>query len=434
MINQLVANYTIVSVLGEGGMGTVYLAEHKLLNKKAAIKSLHSNLISNQNIRTRFRNEAQTLLSLKNPNIVELYDYVENEKGCYMIMEYIDGVPLDTYINTESGPIEEKTALIIINGILNGFRYAHNKGIVHRDVKPANIIISRDFSQVKILDFGIAKILGESNKNLTKDGTHMGTVYYMSPEQVKGNTLDQRSDIYSIGITIFQIVTGVNPYQNYKSEFEIFKKITEVDLADAKTIYRFVPEYMNQIIKKATQKNVLNRYQNCDEIINDLNKQNNEEKITGGNKFQKLLIPLSILAVLMIGLISYYLYTDSNQTSKSSVILNPKPEEIESKTLKIQANSLIDLSAQIKAKSENMLSNKYFHPEEIKLDLNQFTFQCTFIKKNTPHHIKKLGLYYGPKSTGCQSCEMVLFRNPGSTILAEKENSIFVSQIIGISD
>jgi len=95
---------------------------------------------------------------------------------------------------------------------------------------------------------------------------------------------------------------------------------------------------------------------------------------------------------------------------------------------------LIDLSAQIKAKSENLLSNKYFYPEEIKIDLNQFSFQCTFIKKNTPHHIKKLGLYYGPKSTGCQSCEMVLFRNPGSTILSEKENSIFVSQIIGISN
>ena len=95
---------------------------------------------------------------------------------------------------------------------------------------------------------------------------------------------------------------------------------------------------------------------------------------------------------------------------------------------------MIDLNAQIKAKSENMLINKYFHREEIKLDLNQFTFQCTFIKKNTPHHIKKLGLYYGPKSTGCVCCDMVIFKNPGSTILAEKENNIFISQIIGISD
>ena len=197
MIGEIISNYKIISVIGEGGMGTVYLAEHIHIGRKAAIKVLHKKYLSNSNIKERFKHEAATLSQIQHPNIVKLYDYVETNDGLYLIMEYAEGVLLDDYIKKESGPIKEENAIKIMTGLLSGFAYAHSQNIVHRDVKPNNVIISRDFNTVKILDFGIAKIINDNSKNLTKDGTQMGTVYYMSPEQVRGQKVDNRSDIYS---------------------------------------------------------------------------------------------------------------------------------------------------------------------------------------------------------------------------------------------
>lgn len=272
MIGTIISNYKIISVIGEGGMGIVYLAEHIHLNKKAAVKSLHKKLLSNHHIRERFKNEAATLSQIEHPNIVKLYDYVETGDGLYLIMEYVDGVMLDDFIKRESGPIKEENAVRIMLGLLSGFSYAHSKNIVHRDVKPSNVIISRDFSVVKILDFGIAKILDDDSRNLTKDGTQMGTVYYMSPEQVKGTKLDYRSDIYSLGVTFFQMITGVNPYENITSEFEIYNMITQTDLPKVKSVYPFASDKIENIIIKATRKKAEDRYQSCNQMISDLTK------------------------------------------------------------------------------------------------------------------------------------------------------------------
>jgi serine/threonine protein kinase len=228
-------------------------------------------LLANKNIKERFKNEAATLSQIQHPNIVKLYDYAETEYGSFLIMEFVDGVLLDDYIKNESGPIKEDNAIKIMTGLLSGFSYAHSKNIVHRDVKPSNVIISRDFSVVKILDFGIAKILGDDSRNLTKDGSQMGTVYYMSPEQVKGLKLDKRSDIYSLGVTLFQMVTGINPYETHTTEFEIYTKITQEDLPDAKSVYPYVSDKIEYVIKKATRKNVEDRYRSCEEMMNDLN-------------------------------------------------------------------------------------------------------------------------------------------------------------------
>jgi serine/threonine protein kinase len=158
-----------------------------------------------------------------------------------------------------------------MNGLLSGFAYAHSQNIVHRDVKPNNVIISRDFNTVKILDFGIAKIINDNSKNLTKDGTQMGTVYYMSPEQVRGQKIDNRSDIYSLGVTLFQIVTGINPYEKITTEYEIYSKITQEELQDAKSVYPYISDKIEAVIKKATRKNPADRYQNCEQMLADLN-------------------------------------------------------------------------------------------------------------------------------------------------------------------
>ena len=167
MIGKSILNYEILSLIGEGGMGSVFLAKHTQVERVVAIKSLLPQFMSNNEIKQRFKNEASTLARLQHANIVGLFDYYEDESGMYLIMEYVEGIPLDDFIRDVTGPMPEERAVPIINRILEAFNYAHQQGIIHRDIKPANIIITKD-DNVKILDFGIARLLGESNHNLTK--------------------------------------------------------------------------------------------------------------------------------------------------------------------------------------------------------------------------------------------------------------------------
>ncbi|TAF67744.1 MAG: serine/threonine protein kinase [Cytophagales bacterium] len=262
MIPAQILNYVVERKIGEGGMGTVFLAHHLQLNRKAAIKALHPLYVSNPYIRERFRQEAALLAELKHPTIVSLYDYLEEPQGLYLIMEYIEGKPLDEYISQVSGPISEAKTLQIMAEVLEGFEYAHNRGIVHRDIKPSNLIVTDDF-HAKILDFGIAKIV-EDNKALTKVGTRMGTVLYMSPEQVKGEPTDKRSDVYALGVTLFQMVTGRVPYnENKATEYEIYSEIVNNPLPRANTFYPSVSAHIQHIIDKATAKNPADRFQSC---------------------------------------------------------------------------------------------------------------------------------------------------------------------------
>ena len=266
MIGLTILNYKIDSLIGKGGMGSVYLASHTQVNRKVAIKSLLPQFMANEEIKQRFKNEASTLAHLQHPNIVGLFDYVENEKGMFLVMEFVEGTPLDEFINNVTGPMPEKRAVSIMKEILTGFSYAHLKGIVHRDIKPGNIIISKNDS-AKILDFGIARLMGDGNHNLTKTGTQMGTVFYMSPEQVQGKKLDHRSDIYSLGITFYQMLTGINPYSKLTTEYEVFSQIVKEELPAPKDVYPGVPDYLASVIKKAMEKNPDNRFQSCDEFI-----------------------------------------------------------------------------------------------------------------------------------------------------------------------
>jgi serine/threonine protein kinase len=287
MIGQQILNYKIISLLGEGGMGAVYLAEHTQVNRKVAIKVLHAQFFKNEDIKLRFKNEASTMAHLQHPNIVGLLDYLEDENGMYLIMEYIEGVGLDEYINNSTGPMPEDKAVPIMKQILSAFSYAHDKKIVHRDIKPANILISPT-GEVKVLDFGIARLLGDNDQNLTKTGTQMGTVFYMSPEQVQGKKVDHLSDIYSLGVTFYQMLTGVNPYRGLTTDYEVYNKIVKEDLPDPSSVYPGVPSYFKQILKKATAKDKENRFKNCNEFsqaldskkaeVNPTNSQNNSSQ------------------------------------------------------------------------------------------------------------------------------------------------------------
>ncbi|HEX2900115.1 MAG TPA: serine/threonine-protein kinase, partial [Bacteroidia bacterium] len=213
----VIQNYRLVRFLGDGGMGTVWLAEHTHLDRKVAIKCLHAQFARNQGIRARFKQEAATLAMLQHPGIVALHDYIEDDDGAYLVMEYVDGLPLDEHIQKVSGPIPARQLRVMFGQILEGFIYAHGKMVVHRDIKPSNFLVTHD-AKVKILDFGIAKILTDHDRKLTKTGMNMGTVFYMSPEQVRGEAVDMRSDIYSLGVTLFQMATGRSPYPSDTTE------------------------------------------------------------------------------------------------------------------------------------------------------------------------------------------------------------------------
>ena len=210
MIGKEILNYTIISSIGKGGMGTVYLAEHKYIKQqKAAVKILNSDVVS-EFTRQRLAEEAEHLARLNHPNIVRLLNYhIDEEGNVYLIMEYAEGVTLDTYINDVSGLIVEDRICALFEPMLDAVGYAHKNNIIHRDLKPSNIIITEDGTP-KILDFGIAKIM-DNEVGVESEKMIMGTPAYMSPEQVKGDNLDGRSDIYSLGVVLYQMLTGNAP-------------------------------------------------------------------------------------------------------------------------------------------------------------------------------------------------------------------------------
>lgn len=266
MIGKQILNYKIEALLGEGGMGSVYLAVHTQLNRKVAIKILNPSLVKNPGIRARFKNEAATLSQLHHPNIVILFDYLEEEEALYLIMEYVEGKTLEEYILTVSGPIPEIKAIPLFSQVLEGFAYAHEQEVVHRDVKPANIMITGR-EKIKILDFGIAKLLSQKSHTLTQTGVKMGTVLYMSPEQVKGEKVDKRSDVYSLGVTLFQMLTGHSPYDDPNAtEFVVYNKIVNEPLPPAKNFYPNISGRIQAILDKATAKNPDDRFQDCQEF------------------------------------------------------------------------------------------------------------------------------------------------------------------------
>jgi len=273
MLNQIISNYKIVGRIAEGGMGTVYEAYHMRLDRRVAIKQLHAGLTANERFRERFINEARILAQLNHQNIVSIYDLTEESGQYYIIMEFVEGETIDIILDRESGYIHQSRVLNIFKQILSAFEYAHNKGIIHRDIKPSNIILRSDDTP-KILDFGIAKII-ESNLSLTKTGTRMGSVYYMSPEQVLGYNVDKRSDIYSLGVLLYEMLSKKLPYDiPTDSEYEIMNAVVKQNVFDVRNIRRDIDNNISYVIMKACAKDVNERFQSCSDFLSALGNYN----------------------------------------------------------------------------------------------------------------------------------------------------------------
>lgn len=252
-----IGKYKLLRLIGEGGMASVYEAEHETLGSKAAIKVLNPLLSSNKQIRERFKNEARLMASLEHPNITRVLDYEESDSHLAIAMELLPGEDLSARIRRQ-GKLSEDEIVRIFEQVLQGFEYAHSKGVVHRDIKPSNIFLLPN-GQVKILDFGIAKLF-DNGGEMTQTGTQMGTPVYMSPEQVNAEkNIDHRSDIYSLGVTLFYALSGKAPYDSTtSSQFAIFKKIVEEPLPSLEG-----PRWLVAMVHKACQKDRNHRYASC---------------------------------------------------------------------------------------------------------------------------------------------------------------------------
>lgn len=257
-------HYRIVEKIGAGGMGEVYLAEDTKLKRQVALKFLPANMCADENCRNRFKREAQAIAAIKHPNIVTIYEVSEFKEQPFFAMEHVEGESL--YNKIKEKKISINDAIDLTKQICEGLQEAHEAGIVHRDIKPSNIILDKN-GRPKILDFGLATILDA--KKLTKTGSTLGTIGYMSPEQVNGEKVDARSDLFSVGVILYEMITGQRPFQAVY-EAAIMNAILHEAPEPLSRYKSGITGGLQQIVNKALEKNPETRYQHADEMLADL--------------------------------------------------------------------------------------------------------------------------------------------------------------------
>lgn len=258
--------YEILELIGSGGMANVYKARCHRLNRLVAIKILKSDLADNADFRRRFHDESQAVAQLSHANIVSVYDVSTNPDREYIVMELIDGITLKQYMERR-GRMDWRESLHFITQIMRGLSHAHSRGIIHRDIKPQNIMVLRDGS-VKVADFGIA-CLANQGQTLTQEA--LGSVHYISPEQARGDRIDARSDIYSAGVVLYEMLTGRLPFEGDSAVSVAIQHLSSVPLAP-RDIDPSIPETLELICMKAMNSDPNKRYASADAMIEDLEK------------------------------------------------------------------------------------------------------------------------------------------------------------------
>lgn len=307
--DTMVSHYRIVAKIGSGGMGEVYLADDTKLNRRVALKFLPSHLAADTILRARFTREVQAVAALNHPNIIHVYEVSEFNRRPFFAMEYVEGESLRERMREGKLPIT--AALQYIIGLCEGLEAAHQVGIVHRDIKPANIVIANS-GRIKILDFGLAK--RASDPTLTSMGSTLGTICYMSPEQVQGRDSDNRSDLFSVGIVLYELIAGRLPFRGDYDAATLTSIVS--DPHEPLTKYRpDVPPRLSAIVDRLLAKDPAQRYQSVTDLLKDLHETHDAVKFssrfpqeTAGLKSRRMalvaglggLVVLSVAAALLL--------------------------------------------------------------------------------------------------------------------------------------
>jgi serine/threonine protein kinase len=304
MIGKTIHHFRILSQIGEGGMGVVYVAEHLRFPKRVAIKVLSKSLSGDPHLRSRFYGEAQKQAILDHPNIVQATDFFEAEGQFFLVMEYVDGPDLGKLIKAK-GKLPEEEALPILQDILRGLAYAHSKGLVHRDIKPSNVLIDGE-GRARIMDFGIAILAGGAEKRLTATGATIGSPWYMSPEQIRNpKELDCRTDIYAVGIVLYEMLVGDVPFDG-ETDYIIQSQHIDSPPPDLHKTQPDISQELAQIVHTALAKDPAERFQNCLEFrkrIQEYERKKATPVTTPGPRFPKWVAAAAVVVALALGAI-----------------------------------------------------------------------------------------------------------------------------------
>ena len=320
MIGKTILHYEILEKLGEGGMGVVYKAQDTKLDRTVAIKFLPRQIASSAQERQRFTIEAKAAAALNHTNIATIYAIEEVDDETFIVMEYIEGQELKDIVGAyRDTPLPLHQILNYATQIAEGLHAAHKKGIVHRDIKSANIMLTES-GQVKIMDFGLAKVRGGAQ--ITKVGATVGTAAYMSPEQARGDEIDHRTDIWSFGVVLYEMLAGRLPFKSDYEQALTYSILNEEPELDE------IPAELQHILSRSLAKNIAERYQQVDELLNDLRAlapENTTRSISKGHKTTKfnrntLYLGLGILVILLIASAVYYFMKPSQPVDSIAVL------------------------------------------------------------------------------------------------------------------
>jgi serine/threonine protein kinase len=331
LIGQTISHYKITEKLGGGGMGVVYLAEDTRLERSVAIKFLPPAYFEDDRAVTRFRREAKAAAALNHPHICTVYDIGEADGQPYLVMEHLEGETLKHRL--VNGPLPTGEALKLAVQIADALQEAHQKGIIHRDIKPANIFVT-ERGDAKVLDFGLAKQLGKRAEDeedlstkLTRAGSTLGTLNYMSPEQVKGQVLDPRTDIFSVGVVLYEMLTGLNPFRR-DAYGETASCILKEDPPPLSHYVDDVPEALQHILRKMLAKDPKRRAQTMHEVQNDLEQLLEESGRTGiasAERSSSWLPLAAVVLLIVVTVASAYWFLSSSTTDLPLAALEAVP-------------------------------------------------------------------------------------------------------------
>jgi serine/threonine-protein kinase len=361
--NKLILKrYRIIKKIASGGMADVFLGDDLKLNRKVAIKILAANYAGDKNFVVRFKSEAQILARLNHPNIVQVYDWGEFDSSYFICMEYVEGESLKEIIE-KKGPLPPETVVDYAIQISSALLMAHKSNLIHRDIKPQNILVTTE-GEVKVTDFGIAKSL---STDITKTLNIMGTAHYISPEQARGEILDHRTDIYSTGIVLYEMLTADVPFRGGSSIDISLKHIYEKPMKPSELIEN-IPEKLEKIIMHCLEKNPADRYPNIKELIGDLQKYGTDRPLSFDVKRRRknkasvfaeklrlnkvsTIIPI-VMSIFILTFLTLFLVYSSKyyrEAASNSIATVPPVENIPAENAEVLL-SLFDLNMVIKDK------------------------------------------------------------------------------------